>query len=60
MASGQFFVFIKPLVCDIYPRKITKHFVHTFLANIRCRGAMSKLIGGRAQVEINNKVQEIL
>ena len=35
-------------------------FVNTLEDNIRCRGAMSKLISDYAQVEISNKVKDIL
>jgi hypothetical protein len=40
--------------------KTDKQFVSTLEDNIRERGAMSKLISDRAQVEISNKVVDIL
>jgi len=40
--------------------KTDSHFVNVFQDNIRRRGAMSKLISDRAQVEISNKVQDML
>ena len=58
--AAQFFVGTKSLVCDIYPMKTDKQFVNVLLDNIRHRGAMTKLISDRAQVEISNKVQDIL
>ena len=58
--AAQFFVGTKTLVCDIYPMKTDKQFVNVLLDNIRRRGAMTKLISDRAQVEISNKVQDIL
>jgi len=60
VTAAQFFVGTKSLVCDIYPMKTDKQFVNVLLDNIRRRGAMTKLISDRAQVEISNKVQDIL
>ena len=40
--------------------KSDKEFVYTLEDNIRKRGAMDKLISDRAQVEISNKVLDIL
>lgn len=40
--------------------KTDKQFVNVLLDNIRRQGAMTKLISDRAQVEISNKVQDIL
>ena len=48
------------MVCDLYPLKSSKQFVNTLEDNIRERGAMDKLISDSAQVEISNKVQDIL
>ena len=58
--SAQFFVGTEPLVCNIYPMKMDKQFVNVLQDNIRRRGAMSKFISDRAQVEISNRVQDIL
>ena len=55
--AAQFFVGTKTLVRDIYPMKTDKQFVNVLLDNIRRRGAMTKLISDRAQVEISNMVQ---
>ena len=48
------------LVSDVYPIHSSKQFVNTLEDNIRFRGAMSKLISDYAQVEISNKVKDIL
>src|SRR5687768_11416230 len=58
--TAQFFVGTKSLVCDVYPMKTDKQFVNVLLDNIRRRGAMTKLISNSAQVEISNKVKDIL
>ena len=48
------------LVSDMYPMHSSKQFVNTLEDNIRLRRAMSKLISDYAQVEISNKVRDIL
>src|SRR5215207_9774189 len=48
------------MVYDVYPMKTDKQFVYVLQDNIRRRDTMSKLISDRAQVEISNKVQDIL
>ena len=60
VTAAQFFVGTKSLVCDVYPIKTDKQFVNVLLDNIKRRGAMTKLISDRAQVEVSNKVQNIL
>ena len=60
VTSAQFFVGCVSMVCDLYPLKSSKQFVNTLEDNIRERGAMNKLISDSAQVEISNKVQDIL
>src|SRR5215207_8007146 len=60
VTAAQLFVGTESMVCNIYPMKTDKQFVHVLQDNIRRRGAMSKLISDRAQVEISNKVQDIL
>lgn len=47
-------------VTDVYSIKTDKQFVNTLEDNIRYRGAPTKLISDRAQVEISNKVLDIL
>ena len=60
VTSAQFFVGCESMVCDVYPMKTSKQFVNTLEDNIRDRGAMNQLISDSAQVEISNKVQDIL
>ena len=60
ITSAQFFVGCDSMVCDVYPMKTSKQFVNTLEDNIRDRGAMNRLISDSAQVEISNKVQDIL
>ena len=60
VTAAQFFVGTESMVCDVYPMKTNKQLVHVLQDNIRRRGAMSKLISDRAQVEISKKVQDIL
>ena len=48
------------LVSDVYPMQSSKQFVNTLEDSIGFRGAMSKLISDYAQVEIINKVNNIL
>ena len=58
--SAQLFVGTETLLTDVYGMKTDKQFVNTLEDNIRERGAMSKLISDRAQVEISNKVMDIV
>ena len=44
----------------MYPIHSSKQFVNTLEDNIRLMEAMSKLISDYAQVEITNKVEDIL
>ena len=60
VTAAQFFVGTESLVCDIYPLQSDKQFVNTLQENITKRGAMTKLVSDRAQVEISRKVQDIL
>jgi len=57
---AQIFVGRESLVTDVYGMKINKEFLNTLEDNIRCQGAMDKLISDRAQVETSKKVQDIL
>jgi hypothetical protein len=57
---AQLFVVTETLLTDVYGMKTGKQFANTLEDNIRERGAMSKLISDRAQVEISNKVTDIL
>ena len=58
--STQIFARTKTLVTNVYGIKSDKQFVNTLENNIRTRGAMSKLISNRAQVEVSNHVKCIL
>ena len=58
--SAQLFVGTESLLSDVYGMKTDKQFVNTLEDNIRERGAPSKLVSDRAQVEISNKVLDIL
>ena len=57
---AQTFVGKDSLDSDVYPMQSSKQFVNTLGDNIRFRGALSKLISDHAQVEISNKVRNIL
>ena len=59
---AQIFVGKDSLVSDGYPMQSSKQFVNTLedRSSIILRGAMSKLISDYAQVEISNKVNDIL
>ena len=58
--SAQFFIGTESLVADVQGMKSDKQFVNTLEDNIRRRGAQTKLISDRAQVEIGKKVKDIL
>ncbi len=60
ITAAQLFVCTESMVCDVYPLKSDRQFVNVLQDNIQRRGAMSKLISDRAQVEISNKVQNVL
>ena len=60
VTMAQSFVGKDSLVFDVYPMHSSKQFVSTLEDNIRFRGAMSKPISDYAQVEISNKVKDIL
>ena len=54
------FVGMNTNVTDVYPLKTEKQFVNTLEDNIRNRGAPSKLVSDRAQVEISGRTLELL
>jgi hypothetical protein len=58
--AAQIFVGTKSLVTDVEGMKSDKQFVNILEDNIRHRGAPTKLISDRAQVEISAKVKDIL
>ena len=58
--AAQIFVGTKSFVTDVEGMKSASQFVNTLEDNIRRRGAPTKLISDRAQLEISNKVKDIL
>ena len=60
VTMAQNFIGKDSVVSDVYPMQSSKQFVNTLEDNVRFRGAMSKLISDFAQVEISNKVKDIL
>jgi hypothetical protein len=60
VTSVQLFVGTKTHTADVYPIKSNKQFVNTLLDNITQRGAPTKLISDRAQVEISERVKQVL
>jgi hypothetical protein len=60
ITSAQLFVGTKTHTADVYPIKSDKQFVNTLLDNITQRGAPTKLISDRAQVEISERVKQVL
>ena len=57
---AQIFVGTDTFVIDVFGMKSEKQFINTLEDTIRLRGAPTKLISDRAQVEISNKVKDIL
>jgi hypothetical protein len=60
ITSAQLFVGTKTHTADVYPIKSNKQFVNTLLDNITQRSAPTKLISDRAQVEISERVKQVL
>jgi hypothetical protein len=60
ITSAQLFVGTKTHTADVYPIKSDKQFVNTLLDNITQCGAPTKLISDRAQVEISERVKQVL
>jgi hypothetical protein len=61
ITSAQLFVGTKTCFpSDVYPIKSDKQFVNTLLDNITQRGAPTKLISDCAQVEISERVKQVL
>jgi hypothetical protein len=58
--SCQVFVGMCTDVVDIYPLQSSKQFANTLEDNIRFRGAPTKLLSDRSQIEISGKALEIL
>ena len=57
---SQFYTGYNTKVCDIFGLKTEKDFITSLHDMIRKRGAMNKLISDRSQVEISNKVKDVL
>jgi hypothetical protein len=57
---GQLFFGTDSHVTDVFGIKMEKQFVNTLEDIIRKRGAPTRLISDRAQVEISDKVKDIL
>jgi hypothetical protein len=60
ITSAQLFVGTKTHTADVYPIKSDKQFVNTLLDNITQRGAPTKRISDRAQVEISERIKQVL
>jgi septum formation inhibitor MinC len=60
ITSAQLFVGTKTHTADVYPIKSDKQFVNTLLDNITQRGTPTKLISDRTQVEISERVKQVL
>jgi hypothetical protein len=60
VTSAQLFVGTKTHTADVYSTKSAKQFVNMLLDNITQRGAPTKLISDRAQVEISERVKQVL
>jgi hypothetical protein len=60
VTSAQLFVGTTTHTADVYPIKSDKQFVNTLLDNITQCGAPTKLISDRAQVEIGERVKQVL
>ena len=60
VTSAQLFIGTTTNTKDVYPIKSDKQFVNTLLDNITQRGAPTKLISDRAQVEISERVKQVL
>jgi hemerythrin superfamily protein len=60
ITSAQLIVGTKTQTADVYPIKSDKQFVNTLLDNITQRGAPTKLISDRAQVEISEHIKQVL
>jgi hypothetical protein len=60
ITSAQVFVGTKTHTADVYAIKSDKQFVNTLLDNITQCGTPTKLISDRAQVEISERVKQVL
>jgi hypothetical protein len=60
ITSAQLFVGTKTHTADVFPIKSDKQFVNTLLDNITQCSAPTKLISDCAQVEISERVKQVL
>jgi hypothetical protein len=60
VTAAQLFVGTKSHTADVYAIKSDKQFVNTLLDNITQRGAPTMLISDSAQVEISERVKQVL
>jgi hypothetical protein len=60
ITSAQLFVGAKTHTADVYPIKSNKQFVDTLLDNITQCCAPTKFISDHAQVEISERVKQVL
>jgi septum formation inhibitor MinC len=60
ITSAQLFVGTKTHTADVYPIKSDKQIVNTLLDNITQCGAPTRLISDCAQVEISERVKQVL
>jgi hypothetical protein len=60
ITSAQLFVGTKTHTADVYPIKSDKQFVNMLLDNITQCGTPTKLISDRQQVEISERVKQVL
>jgi hypothetical protein len=60
ITSAQLFVGTKTHTADVYPIKSNKQFVNMLLDNITQRSAPTKLISDHAQVEVSERVKQVL
>jgi septum formation inhibitor MinC len=60
ITSAQLFVGTKTHTVDVYPIKYNKQFVNTLLHNITQHVSPTKLISDCAQVEISERVKQVL
>jgi hypothetical protein len=60
ITSAQLFVGTKTHTANVYPIKSDKQFVNMLLDNITQRGTPTKLISDHSQVEISERVKQVL
>jgi hypothetical protein len=60
VTSCQVFVGMNTDVVDVYPLQMSRQFINTLEDNVRFRGAPTRLVSDRAQVEISGRVLEFL